>query len=113
MKNWRSKKLELLILFISFCQRRYSLCSGNSSAFQATMSLCIENFFGLKSRIFITAEFILRHESSSETCLKGSTYYLIRSSLASAQLARKATGSLETAVVSGTSSETCAILWKK
>jgi hypothetical protein len=31
-------------------------------------------FFGLKSRIFITAEFILRHESPSETCLKGSTF---------------------------------------
>jgi hypothetical protein len=30
--------------------------------------------FGLKSRIFITAEFILRHESSSETCLEGSTF---------------------------------------
>jgi len=28
-----------------------------------------EGIFGLKSRIFITAEFILRHESSSETCL--------------------------------------------
>jgi hypothetical protein len=34
----------------------------------------IENFLGLKSRIFITAEFILRHESSSETCLEGSTF---------------------------------------
>jgi len=33
-----------------------------------------EGVFGLKSRIFITAEFILRHESSSETCLKGSTF---------------------------------------
>jgi len=34
-----------------------------------------EDVFGLKSRIFITAEFILRHESSSsETCLKGSTF---------------------------------------
>jgi hypothetical protein len=28
----------------------------------------------LKSRISITAEFILRHESSSKTCLKGSTF---------------------------------------
>jgi hypothetical protein len=36
-----------------------------------------EGIFGLKSRIFITAEFILRHESSSETCLKGSTFPLI------------------------------------
>jgi hypothetical protein len=54
-------------------------------AFQAKVSRRIENFdcdgyfcirgcFGLKSRIFITAEFILRHESSSETCLKGSTF---------------------------------------
>jgi len=33
-----------------------------------------EGVFGLKSRIFITAEFILRHESSSETCLKGRTF---------------------------------------
>jgi len=31
-------------------------------------------FSGLKSRIFITAEFILRHESSPETCLKGRTF---------------------------------------
>jgi hypothetical protein len=31
-------------------------------------------FLGLKSRIFITAEFILRHESSSETCLEGRTF---------------------------------------
>jgi hypothetical protein len=30
--------------------------------------------FGLKSQIFITAEFILRYESSSETCLKGRTF---------------------------------------
>jgi hypothetical protein len=43
-------------------------------AFQAKVSRGIKNFFGLKSRIFITAEFILRHESSSETCLKGSTF---------------------------------------
>lgn len=34
----------------------------------------IEHSVGLKSRIFITAEFILRHESVSETCLKGSTF---------------------------------------
>ncbi len=33
-----------------------------------------EGVFGLKSRIFITAEFILRHESSPETCLEGSTF---------------------------------------
>ncbi|MFZ6038896.1 MAG: hypothetical protein ACOYU1_11800 [Bacteroidota bacterium] len=33
-----------------------------------------EGIFGLKSRIFITAEFSLRHESSSETCLKGRTF---------------------------------------
>jgi hypothetical protein len=33
-----------------------------------------EDVFGLKSRIFITAEFILRYEASSETCLKGSTF---------------------------------------
>jgi len=33
-----------------------------------------EGIFGLKSRIFITAAFSLRHESSSETCLKGSTF---------------------------------------
>jgi hypothetical protein len=33
-----------------------------------------EGIFGLKSRIFITAEFILRHESSPETCLKGSIF---------------------------------------
>ena len=33
-----------------------------------------ESVFGLKSRIFITAEFILRHESSSETCLEGRTF---------------------------------------
>ena len=55
-------------------------------AFQAKVSRRIENFdcdgyfcirgcfLGLKSRIFITAEFILRHESSSETCLEGSTF---------------------------------------
>jgi hypothetical protein len=43
-----------------------------------------EGVFGLKSRIFITAEFILRHESSPETYLKGRTYYPIRSSLAAA-----------------------------
>jgi hypothetical protein len=51
-------------------------------AFQAKVSLIVEgkrhivfqNVFGLKSRIFITAEFILRHEPSSETCLKGSTF---------------------------------------
>jgi hypothetical protein len=43
-------------------------------AFQAKVSRGIKNFFGLKSRIFITAEFILRYESSSETCLKGSTF---------------------------------------
>jgi len=46
----------------------------NVFAFQATMSSCIENFLGLKSRISITAEFILRHESSPETCLEGSTF---------------------------------------
>jgi hypothetical protein len=33
-----------------------------------------EGVFGLKSRIFITAEFILRHESPSETCLEGRTF---------------------------------------
>jgi hypothetical protein len=33
-----------------------------------------QGVFGLKSRIFITAEFILRHESLSETCLEGSTF---------------------------------------
>jgi hypothetical protein len=33
-----------------------------------------EDVFGLKSRILITAEFSLRHESSSENCLKGSTF---------------------------------------
>jgi hypothetical protein len=43
-------------------------------AFQAKVSRGIENFLGLKSRIFITEEFILRHESPSETCLKGSTF---------------------------------------
>jgi hypothetical protein len=43
-----------------------------------------EGVFGLKSRIFITVEFILRHESSPETCPEGSTYYPIRSSLAAA-----------------------------
>jgi hypothetical protein len=48
-------------------------------AFQAKVSREIEGFhcegiLGLKSRIFITAEFILRHESSPETCLKGSTF---------------------------------------
>jgi len=43
-------------------------------AFQAKVSRGIKNFFGLKSRIFITAEFILRYESSSETCLKGRTF---------------------------------------
>jgi hypothetical protein len=37
-------------------------------------SSVFEGVFGLKSRIFITAEFILRHESPSETCLKGSTF---------------------------------------
>ena len=48
-------------------------------AFQAKISRRIESFhcegiFGLKSRIFITAEFILRHESSSATCLEGRTF---------------------------------------
>ena len=48
-------------------------------AFQAKISRRIESFhcegiFGLKSRIFITAEFILRGESSSETCLEGRTF---------------------------------------
>jgi hypothetical protein len=33
-----------------------------------------EGVFGLKSRIFITVEFILRHESLSETCLEGSIF---------------------------------------
>ena len=33
-----------------------------------------EGIFGLKSRIFITAAFSLRHESSSETCPEGSTF---------------------------------------
>jgi len=69
-------------IVLPFRQRMFvaSLSAGrrpavmNVFAFQATMSSCIENFLGLKSRIFITAEFILRHESSSETCLEGSTF---------------------------------------
>jgi hypothetical protein len=36
-------------------------------AFQAKVSRRIENLFGLKSRIFITAEFILRGESAALT----------------------------------------------
>jgi len=43
-------------------------------AFQAKVSRWVENFFGLKSRIFITAEFSLRHQSLSETCLEGRTF---------------------------------------
>jgi len=67
---------------LPFRQRMFvaSLSAGrrpavmNVFAFQATMSSCIENSLGLKSRISITAEFILRHESSPETCLEGSTF---------------------------------------
>jgi len=48
------------------------LYNGNSSAFQAKTRRWIESFhceglFGLKSRIFITAEFILRGESAALT----------------------------------------------
>jgi hypothetical protein len=74
----------------SFVQRQWFCLSGRngSDAFVRRSHTCgYECFclsgksepvnwklFGLEKPIFITAEFILRHESSSETCLKGSTF---------------------------------------
>jgi hypothetical protein len=48
--------------------------AGELKASTAMDISVFEGVFGLKRRIFITAEFILRHESSPETCLKGSTF---------------------------------------
>jgi hypothetical protein len=52
----------------------YCLSGKGSLIVEGRRHIVFQNVFGLKSRIFITAEFILRGESSSETCLKGRTF---------------------------------------
>jgi len=52
----------------------YCLSGKGSLIVEGRRHIVFQNVFGLKSRIFITAEFILRHESSSKTCLEGRTF---------------------------------------
>jgi hypothetical protein len=52
----------------------YCLSGKGSLIAEGSDTSFFRMFFGLKSQIFITAEFILRHESPSETCLKGNTF---------------------------------------